>query len=389
MQPLIDYIYNKNGNTALELGCYHEDQDQLAGAISYYLEAADLTNNPILEYESILRAALCFEKQGGREGTMFNLLYRAVSILPTRPEAVFHLLRILNIKQRFYEAYALAESHLTRFSLLENRLVKDCNYPGLHGIEFEKAVAAWWIGNFEEAREIIYKIYINNYNPGYTSLAFNNLRKIGYPRALNTYTPEKYSRLKRKFPGSGAVTSSGQVMQDMFVLTVLNGKRNGTYLEIGSADPIMFNNTYVLEKHFDWKGISIDIDFNHIDKFRLCRNNTAICADATTFNYDSLDSEYDYLQVDCEPPNISYAVLEKIVKNKKFKVITFEHDAYVAGDEFRTKSRGLLSRDYILTVADVSFDETGFFEDWWVHKSVYREDLLGESKKTCSEYFYD
>ena len=35
-------------------------------------------------------------------------------------------------------------------------------------------------------------------------------------------------------------------MQDMFVLTVLNGKTNGTYLEIGSGDPFIGSNTALL-----------------------------------------------------------------------------------------------------------------------------------------------
>ena len=73
MQPLTDYINNKKDTTAIELAFYHENLDQLAGAIGYYLEAVDLTTNPVIEYEGLLRAALCFEKQGGREGTALNV----------------------------------------------------------------------------------------------------------------------------------------------------------------------------------------------------------------------------------------------------------------------------------------------------------------------------
>lgn len=41
---------------------------------------------------------------------------------------------------------------------------------------------------------------------------------------------------------------NGQALQDEFVLTVLNNKKNGYFLEIGSYDPIIINNTYILEK---------------------------------------------------------------------------------------------------------------------------------------------
>jgi len=50
----------------------------------------------------------------------------------------------------------------------------------------------------------------------------------------------------------------GQSRQDKFVVNVLKEKRNGYFLEIGSNHPIKINNTYVLEKNYNWKGIMID-----------------------------------------------------------------------------------------------------------------------------------
>ena len=52
--------------------------------------------------------------------------------------------------------------------------------------------------------------------------------------------------------------SYSQAMQDIFVLTLLDGKTNGVYLEIGSFEPLKYNNTFLLTQ-FDWNGISIDI----------------------------------------------------------------------------------------------------------------------------------
>lgn len=387
MSPLIDYVQNRSAQTAYNLAEFYRLKEQYASAISFYLEAADKKYSALNDYTCLIKAALCFEKQGDRIGTVLDLLYKAAALLPERYEAIFHLVRILNSLKKYHEAYLLCQIQLTRFTLEQVKI--DCEYEGIHSILFEKGAAAWWIGYIEEAREIMYEIYERNYDPRYTTLAFNNLRSIGYPRALNAYTPEKYPKLKRKFPGAESITSNSQVMQDMFVLTVLNGKKNGTYLEIGSHEPIMFNNTYLLEKDFGWSGVSMDIDVKQINKFRLHRKNPVIWADATLFDYNILNAEYDYLQVDCEPPNISYEVLEKIVSNKKFKVITFEHDAYLHGGEYRDKSRQLLSKDYVLTVADVAFDKTGLFEDWWVHKSIFNESLLGKSGKICSEYFYE
>ena len=388
MQPLIDYINNKKDTTAIELAFYHENLDQLAGAIGYYLEAVDLTTNPVIEYEGLLRAALCFEKQGGREGTTLNTLYKAISVLPERPEAVFHLLRILNKKSKFYESYALANSYLTRFSLPQNSLIKDCDYEGLHAIEFEKAIAAWYVGNFEEARTTIYRIGKSNYSNRYVSLANYNLEKINYP-TMYTHSADKI--LKKPFLGSKTFNYS-QAMQDMFVLTILDGKKEGTYLEIGSGDATIRNNTYLLEKEYGWTGVSIDINIYDTMSFGVKRKNSTITQDATKVNYYDVMSNIhviDYLQVDCDPASLTYEVLEKIINSgKQFNVITFEHDVYRESETWRSKSRELLSKNYMLTVADVCIIPGKSFEDWWVHKSIFKPEMLGESFKTPDKYFY-
>tara|TARA_Y100000768_G_C23458310_1_gene442527 strand:+ start:252 stop:419 length:168 start_codon:yes stop_codon:yes gene_type:complete len=49
----------------------------------------------------------------------------------------------------------------------------------------------------------------------------------------------------------------GQSLQDKFVLNMLKYKKNGYFLEIGSNDPININNTYILEKDYEWNGIMV------------------------------------------------------------------------------------------------------------------------------------
>jgi len=61
------------------------------------------------------------------------------------------------------------------------------------------------------------------------------------------------------FKGSNSLeTNYSEVFQDIFVLQCLNGKKGGTYLEIGAGDPINGSNTYLLEKELEWTGLSID-----------------------------------------------------------------------------------------------------------------------------------
>jgi FkbM family methyltransferase len=46
-----------------------------------------------------------------------------------------------------------------------------------------------------------------------------------------------------------------QLLQDFFVLSELNFKRNGFFVEFGANRGIIESNTFMLEKDFDWTGI--------------------------------------------------------------------------------------------------------------------------------------
>jgi FkbM family methyltransferase len=49
--------------------------------------------------------------------------------------------------------------------------------------------------------------------------------------------------------------SAAQFRQDLFVLSELNFKREGFFVEFGATDGVTGSNTYMLEKDFGWKGI--------------------------------------------------------------------------------------------------------------------------------------
>ena len=49
--------------------------------------------------------------------------------------------------------------------------------------------------------------------------------------------------------------STSQLFQDLFVLIITKGKRNGFFVEFGAANGKYLSNTYMLEKHFGWTGI--------------------------------------------------------------------------------------------------------------------------------------
>ena len=168
--------------------------------------------------------------------------------------------------------------------------------------------------------------------------------------------------------------------QDRFVVAVLDGKKNGTYVEVGGYLPIEWNNTFMLEKEFGWTGISLELFEKFSSQWNGIRSNPCITCDATTTDLNSLIEEnnlpkvIDFLQLDIDPAASTLKVLENIDFDKhSFRIITFEHDVYRGEDtiEIRNKSREILQgHGYTLLIPDVSHGDLKF-EDWYI-----KEDLM-------------
>lgn len=221
------------------------------------------------------------------------------------------------------------------------------------------------------------------------------------------YDRSKIDRLKHKFEGVESIDRNySQAYQDMFVLTMLNGKRGGTYLEIGAMDAVFINNTFLLETKFDWKGLSVDIDESSRNSFTLNnRKNSFILNDALEVDYDAFfesngyGKQIDFLQVDVEPQAQTLACLKKLPLDKyRFSVIAFETDFYdktVDPEESlknREESRAFLkSHGYELIVGNIAnigplgADDLSPFEDWYVDPTVISREII-DLFKTSEEF---
>lgn len=180
-----------------------------------------------------------------------------------------------------------------------------------------------------------------------------------------------------------------QASQDLFVLMCLNGKIEGTYLEVGANEPINNSNTYLLESKFNWSGTSIDIIENK--EYKKIRNNEYLIQDALSIDYKELLKDFpkriDYLSLDIDPLEQTLKCLKLLhLSDYRFSVITYEHDFYSQSPQIaypiRQESRKILmDHGYKLVCSDVCVNiaDTQWvapFEDWWVDPEVVDSETI-------------
>ena len=387
------------------LGLAYLEIGQTAGAVSFFLRTAEKSDDQLLRYEALLKAGLCFNVQGSRGSTTRGLFQHAVSVMPDRPEAYYFLSCFHERNQEWQEAYMLACIGLSTCDYVHDDLRTNIGYPGKFAILFQKAVPAWHVGMCAQSREILADLR-DNYDMDelHTGCVASNIAALNVvptsPPIITNYDITEINKLRYGFNGAKAVgTNYAQSYQDLFVLSMLDGKRNGTYLELGCAYPFYNNNTALLETQFDWKGVSIDNNSELTDQFFKERKNTVLCMDATTVEYASmlamtgLGKDIDYLQLDCDPAPITLEILKRIpFDTHRFAVITFEHDHYT-GQGVRKESRKYLkSKGYTLVVSDIAHNENDSYEDWWVHPELVDAKIIKKMKdvsakpKFCKDY---
>jgi hypothetical protein len=398
LNQITQYIQNvqdpqSNFNLALE----YEALGQNSSAVSFYLRTANFTNDNTLAYTCLLKMAHCLDLLGNRAFSVETTLQQAVALLPKRPEAYFLLSRFQERRSKYLDCYQNCSVGLEVSDFGLPPLPTSIDYPGRWGLLFERAVSSWHCGKEDQAREIFQKLIVDHWNDmdqSHRSCVEGNVLRLGIGPASKVhvpYTAKHHENLKFKFPGSESVPRNfSQVFQDMFVLYMLKGKRNGKFLEVGGGDPYWLNNSCQLETQFGWSGVSIEWNEELVKTYKNARPNiNVLCRNALTTNYRALlqenysSTDIDYLQLDVEPSGNTYEVLLRIPFDQyRFAVITYEHDYYVdVTKSYREKSRRYLTdMGYELVVSNVSPRENCPFEDWWVHPDLVDRELIEKIK---------
>lgn len=174
-----------------------------------------------------------------------------------------------------------------------------------------------------------------------------------------------------------------QAYQDRFAYEICG--TDSTYIEIGGYAPRHKNNTWALDKFYNWKGFTLELNTDWKDEWKSIRPNSKIYFEnAITFDYlsavkeNSLPLEIGYLQADIEPPNNTFEALKKVIESGiSFKCITFEHDKYQHDEDFDIIAREYLqSKGYKVAVYDVMSRKKkephiwNPFETWFVNHNI-------------------
>lgn len=149
-------------------------------------------------------------------------------------------------------------------------------------------------------------------------------------------------------------------------------KKNGFYVELGSADPYIESNTWLLESQFGWKGLALENNEILVKEYNLSdRINKCISANALTFDYLSYFKEHnfpktiDFLQIDIDghdKGNCLLALLSLPMLKYRFSVITIEHDLC---QDYRKASMRDAQREILSSLRYKLIGQT-LSEDWWV-----------------------
>lgn len=238
----------------------------------------------------------------------------------------------------------------------------------------------------------------------------NGLKKIQF---LLSYTPvekDYYLDLNEflSFASGKVLKSKGQLLQDLFVLYLTKEKCKGFFVDFGATDGIELNNTYLLEKEYQWSGILAEpakVWENSLRKNRSCFIDTR-CVWSTSgelllFNetenaiLSSIDSfsdidflsdqrihkasyevptvsledllktynapyDIDYLSIDTEGSEFDILQAFNFEKHS-IKIITVEHNY----TDKREQICALLTTNGYKKI----FDKISHFDDWYILQS--------------------
>ena len=328
----------ENPDKNYNLAEWYDNQGHNASAHTYYLRAAERSEDKLLAYKSLLRASISCRKQSTREVTEKSLIHSALSVLPERPEAYYFLCLMYEKKQEWDQVYTYSILGLNCYDK-EIESINIPDYEGKYLLVYQKAISSWWWGKGNQARKLLENIQNNyNLNENYHNLVAQKLNEYGEKKIIEV---------------------QNQVNEFAYSPTVSEfdwGNLSEEYVELFKNENFI-HRTY--EKHQEVKPNDIVFD---------------VGANYGSFTYSILDKKPK--EVYCIEP--SNTIIDYLRKNVSHGPVTFinkaisdkeeiksipENGVYIydhEGDSYSTTTFGKIIKDYNISKIDfLKFDCEG------------------------------
>jgi hypothetical protein len=168
-----------NPDKNLAVAVEYEKLGQTASAVGFYLRAAEYgyKSSPFVTYSALLRVSICIEGQKDRSLTVSNVILQAIAYMPDRPEAYLLMSKFHEKSGNWQESYTFAQVGLLHTRQIFE-LPIDVGYPGRHALDFQSAVAAWWIGRKSESIKELKDLLNYPISPEYVEAVKSNLERL-------------------------------------------------------------------------------------------------------------------------------------------------------------------------------------------------------------------
>jgi tetratricopeptide (TPR) repeat protein len=396
MRQFETYAINPyNSKNIIAVADYFEQNNLLGMAATEYLRAAEYSSNDDETYACMLKVYELYQQEKLDSLLCEQILEKLIALYPGRPEAYYYYaLRVTGYDAE--RSYMYASMGLQNASIDLVPLPLDFSYKSIAQLYYHKAMVGWWCGKPEESRELFNLLlsdYIDDLPDYERSSAAHNLYTITVNDVVEVRPPCDITTFKTQVPILGQfpyVTSRSY--QDFFVLSLLDGKTDGFFVEVGVDGPVHKNNTYMLENYLGWHGIAFK-PRESVDEYALQRTITTHSNKVeSVYSFDKrlsdvapTDKIIDYLHFNFGiDGNYEKFLNDFPFSSYLFRVVTISHNDFADHSKtIKNKSREIMqSLGYTLVAGNIAINGKYSYEDWWVFEDLVNTDVVNQIKQS-------
>lgn len=175
MKNLKQYIQDPyNSLINYQIGEEYYEIGQTAAALSFFLRAAEYSNNKGMQYDALIMVGQCLTKQNRRYNSEMGVYLQAINVDHERPEAYYCLSLLYERKKEWLECYTNAK---LSFKYAYNNKLNNV-YPRDYGSLFQMGISAWWIGQIDLSKSLFESLLNKDIPENYRECVNNNLNYI-------------------------------------------------------------------------------------------------------------------------------------------------------------------------------------------------------------------